>query len=75
MATKQDDTLVADQEPRPPFPRQHQTGPGLESKLRPRPRYRVGLKPDPQDLRALDSRVGKASALLDWAPAPNRCAH
>jgi len=25
--------------PKPPFPRQHQTAPGLESKLKPRPRY------------------------------------
>ena len=26
-------------EPKPPFPEQHQRGPGLESRLDPRPRY------------------------------------
>lgn len=26
-------------EPKPPFPKQHQTAPGFESKLKPRPRF------------------------------------
>lgn len=26
-------------EPRPPFPRQHQAAPGIESRLKPRPRF------------------------------------
>lgn len=32
-----------DQAPKPPFPRQHQEGVGLEAKLDPRPRYQAEL--------------------------------
>ena len=39
MPGRNDEPLVADQQPQPPFPKQHQRGPGLESKLRPAPRY------------------------------------
>ncbi len=39
MASERHDTPVADQQPRPPFPKQHQRSPGIESKLDPRPRY------------------------------------
>ena len=71
MANRQDDTLVADQEPRPPFPEQHQIGPGLESKLRPRPRYEApAYKPAGklQNKVALitggDSGIGRAVAVI-----------
>jgi NAD(P)-dependent dehydrogenase (short-subunit alcohol dehydrogenase family) len=39
MPARKDESLITDQQPQPPFPKQHQRGPGLESKLRPAPRY------------------------------------
>jgi hypothetical protein len=39
MAPTEDGRRDAVDEPAPPFPRQHQRSPGLESKLGPRPRY------------------------------------
>jgi NAD(P)-dependent dehydrogenase (short-subunit alcohol dehydrogenase family) len=65
------DTNPAQPEPKPPFPRQHQPQPGLESKLTPRPRFEAG------DYRAAgkltdkvalvtggDSGIGRAVAVL-----------
>ena len=39
MSTRTKEKPLADQEPKPPFPKQQQKAPGLESKLEPRPRY------------------------------------
>src|SRR5688572_3180683 len=57
--------------PRPPFPKQHQASPGLESELRPKPRFQA---PDYRPAGKLDRRValitggdsgiGRAVALL-----------
>ena len=43
--------------PKPPFPAQHQTSPGIESKLKPRPQYQAA------SYRAADKLHGK-SALI-----------
>jgi NAD(P)-dependent dehydrogenase (short-subunit alcohol dehydrogenase family) len=58
-------------EPKPPFPRQHQSGPGLESRLDPRPRYKAEAYRPAGKLQhkvALvtggDSGIGRAVALL-----------
>lgn len=58
-------------EPKPPFQEQHQDGPGLESKLEPRPRYQAPhyrTANKLQDKAALitggDSGIGRAVAVL-----------
>jgi NAD(P)-dependent dehydrogenase (short-subunit alcohol dehydrogenase family) len=62
---------LADQEPKPPFPKQHQTGPGIEAKLDPRPRYQAEAYKAAGKLEnrvALitggDSGIGRAVAVL-----------
>ena len=50
-------TNPAQPEPKPPFPKQHQAQPGLESKLSPRPRYEA------EDYRAAGKLTGKAALI------------
>ena len=64
-------TKGAQEEPKPPFPAQHQPHPGLESKVKPRPRFQAPLYRGSgklQDKVALitggDSGIGRAVAVL-----------
>ncbi len=64
-------TKGAQAEPKPPFPAQHQSHPGIESKVKPRPRYEAPLYHGSgklQDKVALitggDSGIGRAVAVL-----------
>ena len=58
-------------EPRPPFPKQHQDSPGLESELSPKPRFEAGeykaagkLEGKAALITGGDSGIGRAVALL-----------
>ncbi len=64
-------TRGAQEEPKPPFPAQHQPHPGIESKVTPRPRFQAPLYRGSgklQDKVALitggDSGIGRAVAVL-----------
>jgi NAD(P)-dependent dehydrogenase (short-subunit alcohol dehydrogenase family) len=64
-------TTQADQQPRPPFPKQHQEKPGLESVITPKPEYQAPLYKAAGKLQGLvalvtggDSGIGRAVAGL-----------
>src|SRR5215471_5654114 len=71
MARNQDSRPDVVDEPKPPFPRQHQHSPGLESKLAPRPRYEAEAYRPANKLKGKaalvtggDSGIGRAVAVM-----------
>ena len=71
MANELHEAPRGDTQPRPPFPEQHQRGPGLESKLDPRPRFEAEAYRPADKLRGKvalitggDSGIGRAVALI-----------
>ena len=71
MAPTQDSRRDVVDEPKPPFPRQHQRSPGLESKLKPRPRYEAEAYRPANKLEGKvalvtggDSGIGRAVAAI-----------
>jgi NAD(P)-dependent dehydrogenase (short-subunit alcohol dehydrogenase family) len=71
MNTRTKEKPLADREPKPPFPKQHQHAPGLESKLKPRPRYEAASYKPAGKLEGKvalvtggDSGIGRAVAVL-----------
>jgi len=49
------------QQPKPPFPKQHQEKPGIESELDPKPRYRAPKYKPAAKLEGRELRQGLAS--------------
>jgi NAD(P)-dependent dehydrogenase (short-subunit alcohol dehydrogenase family) len=71
MKAKQKSAGGPMKEPRPPFPKQHQESPGLESKLEPKPRFEAGkykaagkLEGKKALITGGDSGIGRAVATL-----------
>jgi NAD(P)-dependent dehydrogenase (short-subunit alcohol dehydrogenase family) len=71
MSTQTTEKPLGDKEPKPPFPKQHQQAPGLESKLEPKPRYEAEAYRPADKLRGKvalvtggDSGIGRAVAVL-----------
>ena len=70
MATKKS-TVRRSRQPMPPFPKQHQKRPGIESKMTPRPRYKAPAYRGADKLKGKaglitggDSGIGRAVAVL-----------
>ena len=70
-AAERSQTDAPPREPVPPFPKQHQDSPGLESQLDPKPRYQAGsyrpagkLQGKAALITGGDSGIGRAVAVL-----------